>query len=170
MTKKTLIVLSVLLLAGSSVAGADQLKKGDVEFQFRFSYSDLDFDGPGGDSETTEVLGILGYMLTDHHEVGAGVGYAKLDSSDSVEFGASYSYNFRAGTNLNPYLSALILGFGGDLGDVFDVGYAAELGVKVYPWSHGGMLFGVTYRELTGSSGVPDATHIIAFAGLTLKV
>ncbi len=169
MTKRTIIVLSVLLLAGSSAAAADQLEKGDIEIAFRFSFSDFDFDGPGGDSQTTEIVGSLGYMLTDHHEIGAGVGYADFDGSDSLEFGAAYTYNFRAGTSLNPYLSALVLGFGGDLGDVFDLGYGAELGVKVYPWPHGGMLFGVTYRELTGAGGVPDATNIIAFGGLTLK-
>ena len=169
MTKRAIIVLSLLFLVGASVAAADQLKKGDIEISFRFSYSDFDFDGPGGDSESTEIVGSFGYMLTDHHEIGAGVGYVSFDSSDTVEFGAAYTYNFRVGTSLNPYLSALVLGFGGDLGDVFDLGYAAELGVKVYPWPHGGMLFGVTYRELTGADQVPDATNIIAFGGLTLK-
>ncbi|MCP3962598.1 MAG: outer membrane beta-barrel protein [bacterium] len=169
MRKQIIIALSALLLAGASIADADQLEKGDREIIFRFSYSNLDFDGPGGDSETTEIAGSFGYMLTDHHEVGFGLGYASFDSSDSVEYGAAYTYNFRAGTSLNPFLSTLIVGFGGDLDDVFDLGYGVEAGVKVYPWEHGGVLFGVTYRELTGADGVPDASHLLAFAGLTLK-
>ena len=167
--KRTIIVLSVMLMAGSSLAAADQLEKGDIEIAFRFSYSDFDLDGPGGDSETTEIVCSLGYMLTDHHEIGAGVGYADFDGSDSLEFGAAYTYNFRAGTSLNPFVSALVLGFGGDLGDAFDLGYGVELGIKAYPWPHGGMLFGVAYRELTGSGRVPDATNILALGGLTLK-
>ena len=166
MRKRIIMALSALLLAGASIAGADQLEKGDREIIFRFSYSNLDFDGPGGDSETTEILGSFGYMLTDHHEVGFGVGYASFDSSDSLEYGAAYTYNFRAGTSLNPFLSALIVGFGGD---VFDLGYGVEAGVKVYPWEHGGVLFGLTYRELTGADGVPDASNLLAVAGLILK-
>jgi len=170
MIRKILAAFGVLLLAGFSVVNAEHLEEGDVELQFRFSYNNLDFDGPGGDSDTTEALGFLGYMLTDHHEIGAGVAYGSFGSSDSVEYGAAYNYNFRAGDSLNPYLGVFVLGFGGDRGDVFDLGYAAEAGVKVYPWSHGGMLFAVTYRELEGAGRVPDATNVIAFAGLSLKL
>ena len=169
MTQRTIVLTGLLLLAGVSVASADHLEKGDFEISFRFSYSDLDFQGRGGDSDSTEVVGGFGYMLTDHHQLGAGVGYSGIDSSDSVELGGAYTYNFRAAQSLNPYLSALILGFGGDLGDIFDFGYGAEAGVKIYPWRHGGMLFGMTYRELRGSDGIPDARSFIAFGGLTLK-
>jgi len=169
MNMKILAAFGVLLLAGYSVANADHLKEGDLEFQFRFSYNDLDFDGTGGDSETTEVLSSFAYMLTDHHEIGAGVAYAESGSSDSVEYGTAYNYNFRSGESLNPYLGAFIVGFGGDRGDVFDLGYGAELGVKVYPWSHGGMVFALAYRELEGAGGVPDATQVLAGAGISLK-
>jgi len=169
MTERSLIVFAMLLLGGIAVADADQLEKGDFEVGFRLSYSDLDFDGPGGDSDSKEFVGSFGYLLTDHHELGAGVGYFGSGSFDTVEYGGSYSYNFRAGQSLNPYLGALILGFGGDRADVFDLGYAVELGVKFYPGSHGGMLFGVTYRQLTGANKGPDASNVIAFGGLTLK-
>ena len=169
MAKRIITAFGALLLIGASVAHSDQLKTGDIEVAFRFSYSKLDFDGRGGDSEAKEIVGMFGYMLSDHHQVGAGVGYSGVGSSDAMEYGASYSYNFRAGQSLNPFVSAVILGFGGDLGDVFDFGYGAELGVKVYPWPHGGMLFGVTYRELTGAGGGPDANSFLALGGLTLK-
>lgn len=169
MLRKTLSAVAMLLLAAFSAVEADQLEKGDTELQFRFSYNQIDFDGPGGSAETTEVLGLFGYMLTDHHEIGAGLAYAAFDSFDVVEYGVSYHYNFRAGANLNPYLGAFVLGFGGDRGDVFDLGYAAEVGVKVYPWSHGGMVFGLAYRELEGAGGAPNATNVISFGGLSLK-
>lgn len=169
MNLRMFTILGALILASVSVASADQLAKGDFEISFRFSYSDLDFEGRGGDAEIKEFVGTFGYMLTDHHQLGAGIGYAGFDSSDTVEYGGAYSYNFRAAQSLNPYVSAVILGFGGDRGDVFDFGYGAELGLKVYPWPHGGMLFGVTYRQLRGKGGVPDATQFIAFGGLTLK-
>jgi hypothetical protein len=169
MTRRNITLLGALLLSGAAIAHADQLKRGDFEVAFRFSYSDLDFDGRRGDSETKEFVGSFGYMLTDHHELGAGVGYFGIDSSDTVEYGGAYSYNFRAAQSLNPYLAAVILGFAGDLGDIFDLGYGAELGVKLYPWPHGGMLFGVTYRQLDGADRIPDATNTIVFGGLTLK-
>lgn len=169
MIRKTFVALCLLLLAGLSAANASQLAKGDVELQFRFMYNDLDFDGPGGDSDSTEVLGFFGYMLTDHHEVGAGMAYAEFGSSDALEYGVSYNYNFRSGTILNPYLGAFILGFGGDRGDVFDLGFAAEIGVKIYPWSHAGMVLATAYRELEGAGGVPDATNVLVFSGISLK-
>ncbi len=169
MTTRRITVLCALVLAGASVAGADQLEKGDVEVAFRFSYSDLDFDHPGGSSESEELLVAIGYMLTDHHEVGAGVAYVGVGSSDSWEYGAGYTYNFRAGQGLNPYVAARILGFGNALADLFDYGWSAELGVKFYPGAHGGVLFGVSYRQLAGADNAPDATNVIAFGGLTLK-
>lgn len=169
MTRKILVSLGFLLLVGFSPAEADQLEEGDLELQFRFTYSHLDFAGRGGSSTFTEALGSVGYMITDHHEVGAGVAYSSFGSADSVEYGLAYNYNFRVGESLNPYLGAVVVGFGGERGDLFDLGYAAELGVKVYPWSHGGMVFGVAYRELQGAGGARDATHVIAFGGLSLK-
>lgn len=146
------------------------LGEGDWELAFRLAYSDLDFGEEGGSAETKELVFSAGYMLSDHHEIGFGVGYAGFDSSDSLEYGASYAYNFRAGEMLRLYLAALVLGFGGDRGDLLDYGYGLELGLKYYLGSHGGMLFGVTQRELVGAGGVPDASHLIAFGGLTLKL
>lgn len=169
MTRRITILLYLALFASTSIVYADQLSKGDVEIGFRFSYSNLDFDGQGGSSDSTVLEASAAYMLTDHHEVGAGVAYSSFDSSDQMEYGARYTYNFRAGQSLNPYVAATILGFGGDRSDVFDWGYAADFGVKVYPWTHGGVLFGATYRELTGARGGPDANQFIAFGGLSLK-
>ena len=83
-----LVAGAALLLAGLPAVTADQLEKGDLELQFRFSYNNLDFDGPGGSSEFKEALAFFGYMLTDHHEIGAGVAYSGSGSSDGVEFGA----------------------------------------------------------------------------------
>lgn len=167
--KKLLLGLLTLLVLGVAPAFADQLEKGDIEFAFRISYSELDFDGPGGDSDQQEYVATIGYMLTDHHEIGLGVGYVDFGFSDSFDFGGAYTYNFRAGQDLNPFIAAVVVGFGGDLGDVFDLGYGADLGVKAYPWEHAGVIFGVSYRELDGSDGFPDAEQIRAFGGVTLK-
>ncbi|MDH3525759.1 MAG: porin family protein [Acidobacteriota bacterium] len=169
MIRKILAASGVLVLAGFSVASADQLAEGDVEVQFRVTYNDLDFDGPGGSSDSKEMFFSAGYMLTDHHEIGAGVAYGSSGSFDALEFGVGYDYNFRTGENLNAFVGASVVGFGGDRGDLFDLGYGAEVGVKVYPWSHGGLLFVATYRELEGSGGVPDATQVLGFAGIGLK-
>ena len=169
MTRHTLVLFWALLLATASIGAADQLVEGDVELQFRFTHSNFDFDGSGGSTDFTEVVGIIEYMLTDHHEIGGGVAYAEVDGSDSLEFGGNYTYNFRAGTDLNPYLAVQIVGFGGDRGDLFDIGYGAEAGLKVYPWAHAGALFGLNYRELIGSDGVPAATNLNLFGGVILK-
>lgn len=163
------VVLMTLLLGGAQIASADHLQKGDKELSFRFGYNKLDFDDRGGDSETKEARAAFGYMLTDHHQLSAVVGYFGVNGYDEVEFGGAYTYNFRAGDSLNPYLAFGIVGFGGDLSDLFDFGYGPELGVKVYPWSHAGMLFGVNYIQLVGSNGVPDATSFNVFGGLLLK-
>ena len=168
MTKKIFAVVAVLCLGGISAADADYLEKGDVEVQFRFSYNKLEFEG-GDDTETKEAVGIVGYMLTDRHEIGGGVGYFGVDSTEVLEYGGAYTYNMRAGESLHPYVSLLVLGFGGDRADVFDFGTALELGIKAYPGEHGGMLFGVAYRDLRGADGVPNADQLLAFGGVTLK-
>lgn len=173
--KKLLVSIGIvmLLVGTTSVAMADQLKKGDKEMLFSFSYEDLSFDG-GGDLKTTDLSGAFGYLLTDANELGGTLLYSKVDagsggSVDSTLLGIFYHYNFKAGTNLNPYIGGFYNFVSGDTGDVFDNVYGLELGIKVYPWSNGGFNFGVNYSQWTGADTNPDADGLRAFAGVLLK-
>lgn len=136
---------------------------------FQFSFVDLDFEGRGGRQETLQVNAGFGYMLTNHREVFGFASYFQADSTDTSSFGGAYTYNFRAGEALNPYLAAQVMVFGGEASDIFDLGYGFEFGVKVYPWSHGGAIFGVSYRQFEGTDNRQDAINTNAFGGLVLK-
>lgn len=168
MMSKVVSVMFLVILASASLSFAQHLEKGDKELAFRLRYTNLDFDHLDN-TETAEVRLTFAYMLTNHHEILGFVGYLMIDSFDDVNFGASYHYNFRAGDNLNPYVAPLVVKFAGDTEDTFDWGYGVEVGVKVYPWSHGGFLFGLNYVDFQGEIPLLDATQFNMFGGLTVK-
>lgn len=169
MFRKTMIATLVSLLAAVSAAQADHLQKGDREIAFRFSYVNFDFEGPGGDVEVAQLDLSFGYMLTDHHEVFGILGWLATEGYEELALGGAYTYNFRAGRDLNPYLAVRFFTFEGDVGDIFDYSYGAEAGVKLYPWSHGGFIFGLGYRKMIGADGGQDRTDFAGFSGLIVK-
>lgn len=151
-------------------AAADQLEKGDRQLRFDLAFSTLDFDAERvGDSDKIELTAGFGYMLTDHHEIGAAAGWFAQNGSDSTILLLYYTYNFRAGQILNPYVAGQFLTYQGDLADLFDIAYGVEVGVKVFPWSHAGFLTGLNYREVRGAEDIFDATEINLFSGLLVK-
>ena len=171
-----LSIATALAVVGGSSAYADSLKKGDKEFLFAFDYSDIKFDEGGGDIKTTILSGNFGYLITNGNEVGGLINYQKAEvtgeaTSDATIFGVFYNYNFKAGTNMNPYVGVSYATIGGNYGDVFKDDIGARVGIKVYPWSNGGFNFGLGYDKLKGesSNGVPDAKTTSAFAGINLK-
>lgn len=173
MTRKwTLLAIAALVCAP---ALADPLKKGEKEVDFTFSYDNLDPDGEGSDElKTTIITGSFGWMLTDTQEVGGFLAYNKLDAgdagdTDSTQLGAFYHFNFRAGTNMNPYIGARISTISGDLGDIYDTSYGFVGGIKVWPWANAGFNFGVAWDELMGSDDFEDATDLSMFAGIGIK-
>lgn len=170
MTYRVCAILIVVVLSHAPAALADYLEKGDRELSFSLSFSDLDFDASSvGDSDSTELTATFGYLLTDHHEVGVGAAVFEGNGSSSSILVLFYSYNFRAAANVNPYIGGQFLAYNGDIGDLFDTAYGLVAGIKVFPWSHGGFFFGVSYREIQGASSVLDATELNAFSGLRVK-
>jgi hypothetical protein len=169
--KRLSVVLAVLVLVSGSSAFAGQLAKGDWEFLFDFSYSKFSPD-TGSDEKSTDITGRAGYLLTDAHEVGGVLEYGKDEngvSFDSTAFGAFYHYNFKAGTNMNPYVGAQYTFFGGDFGDFYESASGLTAGIKVYPWDNGGFNFGVLWENWSGEDFVEDADVTGLFGGVQLK-
>ena len=172
--RKVVVCLLAVLVCSWAVANAGQVAKGDKELAFSFSYVDFSFDDGGGDLKDMSLAARFGYLLTDTHEVGGVFSYLKHEETgspdeDGTGFGAFYNYNFKAGTNMNPYLEAHYQVIGGDAGDVVDSQYGLAVGIKMYPWDNGGFRFGVSWDQLTGADSNPDGDGIVAFAGIQLK-
>ena len=69
-----------------------------------------------------------------------------------------------------PYLGLGFTVLGGDVGDLYDREYGAELGLKVYPFEHAGFLVGVRYANLKAAvEGLPDAFGLSLGVGLLMK-
>ncbi len=179
------VLVLVCCLAAFGVVAAGGLEEGDSEVTLRGSYSDTDFGSEGGfnfgSTEETDFSMSWGRLISGGHEFGLLVGYVKQDveggdlfadeSSDGTRFGGFYNYNFSTGSDtMTPYVGAFVATLGGDLGDAYDLSYGAELGVKIYPWEHGGFSAGLGYTELkSDAQGLPDADAISLGFGILLK-
>ncbi len=180
------VLVLVCCLAAFGVVAAGGLEEGDSEVTLRGSFSDLDRGSEGGfdlgSSENTGFSMSWGRLVSGGHEFGLLVGYGKddIDGGDDPEederfdqsrFGGFYNYNFSTGSDtMTPYAGAFVATLGGDLGDLYDLSYGAELGVKIYPWEHGGFSAGLNYTELkSDAQGLPDADAISLGFGILLK-
>ncbi len=91
------------------------------------------------------------------------------DALDATAFGVFYNYNFKAGTNMHPYLGAEYNMYGGDAGDTFDNSYGLVAGLKFYPWDNAGMNFGLRWASWQGADDNEDATQSQIFGGILIK-
>ena len=173
-----------LCFAVAGAAAAGELQKGDNEVAFEAAYSDTDFGSSEGfdlgSTKETDLSLSYGWLVTDHHEFGLVAGYFKQDIDggdvfanaevDGTRLGGFYTYNFGNYGNVTPYVGGVISTLGGDLGDSFDLQYAAEVGIKVYPWEHGGFNVGLGYFQLTADApGLDDADGLNLGIGVLLK-
>lgn len=176
-----LVGLCVLALGAVEAGG---LEKGDNEVAFEVLWSDTDFGSSSGSdlgsSEQTDLSLSYGWMVTARHEFGLLLGYFEEDldggdlfedvSTDGTRLGGFYNFNFGATGMATPYVGAALSTLGGDLGDAFDLQYAVEVGVKLYPFDHGGVSIGLGYSELKADApGLPDADALSLGIGLLLK-
>ena len=182
--RKALVILMVLCVVGGTAAFADQLKKGEMETSAMFSYSEVDPRMGIDKLKQTQLMGAFGYLLTDGHEVGGELTYMKEEqgnaSIDSTLFGVFYNYNFKAGTNLNPYVGAQVgsisgSGSGGDtsFSQPYSAYYGVQGGIKIYPWKNGGFNVGLRWDNWSGKTlnGIKfdDAKVLQLAAGILIK-
>ncbi len=181
---RKLLVLACCL-AALGVVAAGGLNEGDSEVTLSGGFSDTDFGSGGGfdlgSTEDTELSVSWGRLVQGGHEFGLVVGYVKQDveggdlfadvSSDGTRVGGFYNYNFDIGNDtVTPYVGAVLATLGGDLGDAYDLTYGAEVGVKIYPWEHGGISVGLGYSELKADAqDLPDADSLSLGFGVLLK-
>jgi len=182
--KRGLVIGLVCVAVSLGLTFGGELKKGENEATFRFSYANIDMGSSGGldvgSQENTDVHVAWGYLLTDTSEVGVSFGYIKQDFSgsdifesettDGTTFGVFYDYNFKTKGQVLPYVGVGVSTIGGDLGDLYDLEFGVEAGIKFYPFDHAGVNVGVSYSKLQGAeSGIPDGDGIALGAGLLIK-
>jgi hypothetical protein len=174
--RKLFVVLMVLAVVGGTAAFADQLKKGEKEVNFAFSWTS--FDPGGGFDKVQQIMidGTWGYMLTDAHEVGALTQYQRYSDGGSFNnygLGAYYNYNFKAGTNMNPYLGARIAYLRFDDFGGFERPYKALYGVvggiKIYPWQNAGFNFSLAWDQYQKDKADENGKQLGAFVGVLVK-
>ncbi len=183
---RNLILGLCVVLGAFAPAMAEGPEAGESEVQLSFSYSDVDLGEENGVDfgESTDINFSLsyGWYITDHHEVGGILSYTKSEITSTVDevtveidtdgygVGAFYHYNFSSGNVATPYLGVAVQSIGGDAGDVYDLSYEAQLGVKFYPFDNAGVLLAASYSQLMAAEdGLPDADGIQLVAGLLIK-
>lgn len=145
--------------------------QGASEISGRLSYSDIS----AGDSDitNTDLIFSYGRYLTKAHQIGFAVSYTEQEidgfSVDGSSLGVFYTYNFVFPGIYTPFVGINFDWVGGDIGDVYDYGYGATIGYKIYPFEHAGFEVGVTYQELSGSEGIADADGISFTVGLLIR-
>jgi hypothetical protein len=133
------------------------------------SYTDV------GLASTTNINLGYGRYLTPQHEVGGSIGYTKTDvddlgSVDGTTLGAFYQFNFDSGEMMVPFIGVDLAYISGDLGDVYDFGYGATAGLKLYPYEHAGIVIGVSYQRLQGAEDfIDDEDGFNVNVGLSLR-
>ncbi len=176
------VILCLGLLIGPAMAG--ELEKGDHEVTLRLSYTDTDFGTSGGidfgSSKDTEIALTYGWLVTERHEFGFLAGYVRQElkggdlfadsSTDGTQIGGFYAYNFDLEGMATPYIGVSVATLGGDLGDAYDLEYTAELGVKIYPFEHGGVSAGLGFFKMQADApGLADADGFHFGVGLLIK-
>ncbi len=128
-----------------------------------------------GSASTTNIDLTYGRYLTPQHEVGGSIGYTKTDiddlgSIDGTSLGAFYQFNFDSGEMMVPFIGVDLAYFSGDLGDAYDYGYGATVGLKLYPYEHAGIIMGVSYQQLLGAENfIDDEDGFNVSVGLSLR-
>ena len=70
---------------------------------------------------------------------------------------------------MNPYIGAQVALPGGDTGEYIDLTYGLAVGIKFYPWEHGGFNFGLAYNMAQVEGDADDLTDLGLFAGILIK-
>lgn len=178
MTRKilALTISSALILAAGS-ALADKPMAGDNELTARFSYADIDYGN--GSTTDTQLTATWGRYVTANHQFGLSVSYIEQEidddifgneSTDGSELGVFYAYNFSTAGTTTPFVGIGASIIGGDLGDVYDLSYGLEAGLKIFPYKNAGFVFSVAYAELQAAeSFIDDADGLRVGAGLLIR-
>lgn len=163
---QTLIAASLLLALPMAAGAAD---RGVNEVAGSAAYTDI------GDASTTNIDLTYGRYLTPQHEVGVTLGYVNTDldeagSADGTTLGAFYQFNFDSGGNMVPFLGLDVAYIGGDIGDIYEYGYGASAGIKLYPYEHVGVLMGISYMNMVGAENyIDDEDGFNVNVGLSLR-
>lgn len=164
---------ALVLCSAPCVGWAAGKADGANEIAGLITYADVDY-GSGVDSQETDIRLSYGRYLTDMHQVGVSVGYFKQEieniSADGSTLGAFYALHFPMSGNMTPYIGVGAAYLGGDLGDVFDFQYGASVGLKIYPFAHGGFNIGLAYQRLNAAEDfIDDADGFSVVMGLLLR-
>jgi hypothetical protein len=166
LTRILLPVTAAMFALPLTAVAAD---RGVNEIAGMASYNDI------GSASTTNIELSYGRYLTPQHEVGGTFGYTETDidelgSVDGTSLGAFYQFNFDSGEMMVPFIGADIAYFGGDVGDAYDWGYGATVGLKLYPYEHVGVIMGLSYQQLLGAEDfIDDEDGFNVNIGLSLR-
>ncbi|GEM_PF-2568967 len=161
-----LVIPVAVLFWGSAAAGS--LEEGTYELQFDFSLVDT------STGSHFAFAGGVGYLLTEHHQVGPVLSYTRDDPDggatlDGFGLGGFYNYNFSTiADQLVPYAGVQLEYFGGDFGDLYDTGFQLYGGLRVMPGAHAAVNLKLFYDTKTGSGGVEDLDSTGVSAGLSI--
>lgn len=177
-----LMAFALIGLPGMTLAGSPV--EGEKEIALQASYTNVDLGSTGGLDlgETTDAeLDLLyGWFFAGGHELGITAAYIKqkLDGgdiqpdseTDGTAVGFFYHFNFKSSGTVTPFLGFAVSKLGGDIGEVYDLEYGAEAGLKLYPFEHGGVGLSLGYSKLRADiEQQPDATGVGLAAALLLK-
>lgn len=175
-----LIGALVLTLAAVPASQAAELTAGEKELELSGSWSDTDEIGSIVDLDL-----LLGFMLTDHHEIGPVVSYLAADpdedssvvndlfENDQGFAGAFYRYNF-SGNGVTPYFGGSAAFPFGDVEDFVDWAVGVEAGLRVMPGERASVNFEVFYDRLIlgeppgGGPDLDDADQWGVAAGISI--
>jgi hypothetical protein len=169
---KRIAALLLVLAAGSTVQA--ELTEGEKELGLAAYWSDTDEVG----SEIFVDL-LLGFMLTENHEVGPIVNYLASDpdeddsqlddllDNDAGLGGAFYRYNFSGGGAI-PFIGADVAFPFGDLSDSVDYAAGVDLGVRIMPGERASVNFQAFYDRLFAEDPFDDFDRWGISAGVSV--
>jgi hypothetical protein len=165
----TRILIPVTAAMFALPLAASAADRGVNEIAGMAAYSDI------GTASTTNIDVSYGRYLTPQHEIGGSLGYTKTDiddlgSVDGTSLGAFYQFNFDNGDMMVPFIGVDVAYFSGDVGDAYDYGYGATVGLKMYPYDHVGVIMGLSYQQLLGAEDfIDDEDGFNVNVGLSLR-